>query len=446
MKLTDQEQVILKVIGSSVAEISRVIRAVGYPKATVKQVLVRLNEKGIVALHRHDYPRSLAPAERKLMIRIGSDYFNAVSMRKRNPEKKSKSKTVLKKTGRALKGFAQGALSAASQIFGAGAEALNPVRRKVRNKYIDLVIKGQAKKTPQGWKVGSKTFAQGRGTVNVSSGYYLDRSTGLVYAKRERNAAKKRVKRNAARTVSAAKTAKRRARASSQTGRKKATAKVRSVAKARKAPTRRASVNPTRKGMRKGYREAKRLSKITQGRYFSSESGQRKASRHEKRHARKGKSNPTPAVLAVVNPKSKAAQNRKEFAGEYRKDLPLRYPEGTPQGLSKLGKLLKIKTDRAVITPINNQTWLVRDLKGKLHIGTTSKDGLIWSGPAEDFGHVRRIEYEDVKKHLGYDHPQGFYHFMGEEDGIRPKLYADGRGGLKFKGGHYRITPEGIVT
>jgi hypothetical protein len=161
----------------------------------------------------------------------------------------------------------------------------------------------------------------------------------------------------------------------------------------------------------------------------------------------KGKRNPTPAVLAVVNrTKSKAAQNRKEFAGEYRKDLPLRYPEGTPQGLSKLGKLLKIKTDRATITPINNQTWLVRDLKGKLHIGTTSKDGLIWSGPAEDFGHVRRIEYEDVKKHLGYDRPQGFYHFMGEEDGIRPKLYADGRGGLKFKGGNYRITPEGIVN
>lgn len=157
--------------------------------------------------------------------------------------------------------------------------------------------------------------------------------------------------------------------------------------------------------------------------------------------------NPAPQVLAIVNrTKSKAAQNRKEFAGEYRKDLPLRYPEGTPTGLSKLGKLLTIKTDRAVITPINNQTWLVRDLKGKLHIGTTSKDGLIWSGPAEDFGHVRRIEYEDVKKHLGYDRPQGFYHFMGEEDGVRPRLYADGKGGLKFKGGNYRITPEGIVN
>ncbi len=239
MKLTDQEQVILKAIAhvghGGLAEVSKVIKAVGYPKATTKKILARLSEKGIVALHRHDYPASLTPEQRKLMVRIGRDYYNAVSVMKRNPKgkhlagatakqqrqyeailksikksgrykgrekevaartvraraknKSGKGKQALKTTGRALKSAARGILGAGSQILGAGAKALNPVRRKVRNKYIDLVIRGQAKKTPQGWKVGKKTFAQGRGTVSVSSGYYLDRHTGMVYAKRERNMA-----------------------------------------------------------------------------------------------------------------------------------------------------------------------------------------------------------------------------------------------------------------
>jgi hypothetical protein len=558
MKLTDQEQVILKAVGQGVAEVSRVIRAVGYPKATVKKVLVRLSEKGIVALHRHDWPASLKPEQRKLMVRIGRDYFNAVSMRKRNPQ--SKSKKALKTTGRALKSFAKGALSAGAQILGAGATALNPhgmsekawkaeenkwrksiaayrakgwtyqqikdrlwlkfgltldkltdesavfvpifgrsggftldlipplerrrMASKAKNKTIikakrvvvlnpkrkpakkavkrkrnldhkdsrhqvevskhwragglsqwqrahkagqkDLFGHGIKARNPDP-KHGSKTKAErldiARQTIGSSPVYIFKwvgkwhqslseppyHATGVVILYPDGSVKPLKRVRNASKSRTTKSVSKRRAGASRKTANR---SRVRSVAKARKAPVKRASK-----------RAVKKSSGV------------------------KGKRNPTPAVLAVVNrAKSKAAQNRKEFAGEYRKDLPLRYPEGTPQGLSKLGKLLKIKTDRAVITPINNQTWLVRDLKGKLHIGTTSKDGLIWSGAAEDFGHVRRIEYEDVKKHLGYDQPQGFYHFMGEEDGIRPRLYADGKGGLKFKGGNYRITPEGIVN
>src|SRR5262249_8476874 len=148
------------------------------------------------------------------------------------------------------------------------------------------------------------------------------------------------------------------------------------------------------------------------------------------------KRNPGPAVLALVNrASSKAGQNRKEFAGVYHKDTPVRFPEGTPQGISKLGRLVKIKTEFATVKPVHTHTWLCRDLKGKLFVGTTNKDGVIWHGPAEDFGRVQKIEYEDVKKHLGYDRPTQFYHFMGEEDGIQPTLYADGKGGLKFRGG-----------
>lgn len=79
---------------------------------------------------------------------------------------------------------------------------LNPgkaVRRKVRNGYLNLVIKGTAEKTPQGWKVGKKVITQGKGITSISSGYYLDKATGMIFAKRARNAPAKKAakKRNA---------------------------------------------------------------------------------------------------------------------------------------------------------------------------------------------------------------------------------------------------------
>lgn len=63
-------------------------------------------------------------------------------------------------------------------------------RRKYRNGYLDLVIMGHAKKTPSGWSLGGKTFKQGKGIVPASRrGYYLDKATGTVFSKRERNVA-----------------------------------------------------------------------------------------------------------------------------------------------------------------------------------------------------------------------------------------------------------------
>lgn len=83
--MTDREQVIIKAIthvgqGRTV-EVSKVIKAVGYPRATTKKILVDLANRGVVVLHRHDYPQSLSSVDRKMMIRIGRDYFGAVSMR-----------------------------------------------------------------------------------------------------------------------------------------------------------------------------------------------------------------------------------------------------------------------------------------------------------------------------------------------------------------------------
>ena len=60
--------------------------------------------------------------------------------------------------------------------------------KKKRNQaYVDLVIKGRAQLTNGGWKIGRKVIPQGRGVMRLSSGYYLDKSTGTVYAKRARN-------------------------------------------------------------------------------------------------------------------------------------------------------------------------------------------------------------------------------------------------------------------
>lgn len=383
MKLTDQEQVILKAIGSGVAEISRVIRSVGYPKATVKKVLVRLAEKGVVFLHRHDWPQSLKPEQRKLMVKIGRDYFNAVSMRKRNP--KSKTKTALKTTGRALKGLAKGALSAGAQILGAGATALNPVRRRTKKK-----------------------------------------------------AKKKASKRSASRTVSTAKTAKRRARTASKTTRKnpaaKTRSKFRSVAKARKAPARRATSNPTRKGLRRGYAKARRLSK---------KSGDTKTMRLAARYMKqKGIKHAPRPKRARKNPSAESI--RKTFAGQINGERDLFFPQGTPSGkLAKLGRLVSITTEEGTIKPVHGTAWLCADTKERLHIGSTTNAPL-YSGPARSFGKVTKVEYESSKPHLGYRGPIIWFHHMGEKGGTKPTLHADGKGGLKFKGGNYTLTTRGI--
>src|SRR5215475_2846125 len=64
----------------------------------------------------------------------------------------------------------------------------NPIRKRIKNegRYVDLVIKGQAKQTAEGWKVGGKTYPWGRGTTKISTRLFLDRNTGIVYAKKER--------------------------------------------------------------------------------------------------------------------------------------------------------------------------------------------------------------------------------------------------------------------
>jgi hypothetical protein len=466
-----------------VAEISRVIRAVGYPKAMVKKVLIGLSNKGAVSLYRHDWPASLKPEQRKLMVRIGRDYYNAVSVMKRNPKgkhlrsatakeqrqyeavlksiKKSgrykgrekevaartvfaqrqnpkrttgKGKTALKRTGQALKSFARGALESGAEILGAGAMALNPSRRRKK-----------AKKATK--RKRNKTVIKAKRVVVV-------------------NPKKKRVKRNASRSSHPNSSKTRRAGASRKTGQKAKPAKVRSVAETRKSATRRLAGRATKK--RNALKRVKMPAWIKTAIRRARREGADRAVASEMMHASKAQRDAFDQYLISIGHPSvyeagtqeyrikrfvkersgkrnpSAESIRKEFAGSVSGSRDLYFPQGTPTGkLAKLGKLVSITTEEGTIKPVSGTAWLCADTRGKLHIGSTTKAPL-FDGPKRSFGHVTKLEYESRKPHLGYRGPIIWFHRAGEENGVRPTLKTDGKGGLVFKGGDYRLTRRGI--
>ena len=158
-----------------------------------------------------------------------------------------------------------------------------------------------------------------------------------------------------------------------------------------------------------------------------------KAARGPARYAHRLGRNPT------------ASQIRKTFAGRHKKNSTLYFPDGTPQGIAKLGKLIKIKLKRGHPIALNNpagEVWLCCDENYRLHLGSTINAPL-YDGPARDLGEVKEIEYQEAKPHLGYPKTIWFHH-MGEEGGARPHLVVTKKGELKFKGGDYRITSRGI--
>lgn len=472
---------------------------------------------------------------------------------------------------------------------------------KVHNPYKDLVIKGFAQKTPQGWKIGRKTIPQGKGIVNVSSGYKLDRATGTVFTTRARNprnvsqgffdgngvfhpirssadydsgragegkgsavkhpVSKKRreAMRKASRTAKdkasyrvpiagdtrrprknvaqgffdgngvfhpirsssdydgekAGETGKKPIRTRSKKRKaslKKAgqTARLKAETKRRKSTTSRLASrslsksagilkgsgsqrqkrNPWRtrypeltgsekqiawaKSIRNSFvlniarerkvwidrlnrdpnlsaAEKKRMLGIynramgqaikeksakwwIDNKNMSPEDAARRLFREEYANDPRVRRNPSPA------------ENRREFAGRYSGDKDLYFPEGTPNGLSKLGTLKLIKAEAGSIKPTKGTVWLCRDQAGKLHLGTTKANAILFSGSAQSLGEIKVIEYDEAKPHLGEHRTVRWFHKMGEDTGERPTLYADGKGGLKIRGGAYRIEARGIVN
>jgi hypothetical protein len=372
-------------------------------------------------------------------------------------------------------------------------------RVKVRNAYVDLVIKGKAKKTPDGWRIGGKTFAQGRGTTKLSSGYYLDKHTGTVYSKRERNAAKKTRKRNldhkdSTHQVQVSKHWRSgglsqwqrahhagqhdlfshgiKARAKHNPNAKdsakweklwsayiKALADLDKPSKGAMSRTKWARLAKAEKAIQAfdpdayrrliaGKAHERRNPNATTAKSSHRPAKTVRAGSSRVRSARKSKKVASKsrkvATVKRARKNPSAEETRQKFAGSITGSKTLYYPVGTPQGvMAKLGKLVSITTARGTIKPVAGTAWLVADTRGKLHIGSTSPVPL-FDGPKQSFGKVSQIEYEDVKKHLGYNKPQIFFHHVGEENGKKPTLETDGKGGLCFKGGDYRITSRGL--
>ncbi|MDE2019804.1 MAG: hypothetical protein KGJ13_05680 [Patescibacteria group bacterium] len=391
-------------------------------------------------------------------------------------------------------------------------KAENPIRRKYRNGYLDLVIAGMAKRGSKGWRIGGKEIPFGQGIVPVKAGHFLDKKSGTIFQRVARNppkASPKRtynvvpfassvlgayarlklerggsvvavkrwlieqenvepslVHREVNRMVAEIQSAKSHlnpknvavgayyggafhpyrssddydeSRVGHPTRKKAKRAAVRKAIRTvtDKVETRKRKATTSRLAGRSLSRSVplKAGSKLRNPRYKADFIG-RQGMVKIKRSRRSGK-NPSPVA------------NRRAFAGTYTGQKKLYFPDGTPEGLSKLGRLVLLKTQRGTIKPTRrnpaDEIWLCQDQKGKLHIGATSTAPL-YSGTAQDLGEVTRLEYQEAKPHLGYDDPVVWFHKLGEETGERPTLHSDGKGGLRFKGGAYTIEPRGIVN
>lgn len=595
--MTDREQTILKAIAHAgrggLALISDVVRAVGYPKATTKKTLVELSEKGIVSLHRHDYPSSLAPADRKLMISLKGDYYNAVSVRKKNPRGKHlpglpakaqrEYEHVLKSEramGRTVKRAKQIAAGKVRKDYGRNPHGMGDKAWKAQE---NVYRKSIAAYRSKGW-----TFQQIKDRFWLRFGVTLDKLTDesatfvpifgreggfvldLVPPLERRRMASKAKKTNPRRkkntTVIKARKVVIRKVINSGVGRKAKGSRLVARAEALKTtakgakPKRRSVIkrkrnldhkdathqvqvskhwragglsqwqrahkagqhdlfahgikarNPSAKDSTKweklwgAYIKAlstldkpikganaraatarlakaeKAIQKFDPDAYKRLILGRKNPKRNDSRakHARSSrkaragasragrkaaksrkrprKRNATPltslvkkAVKAIKKAVKKkrnpsASQIRKNFAGRHDHDDRLIFPNGTPTGLAKLGRLVSISTDAGRVAPVNGTAWLCSDTKGKLHIGTPTKGHVVFGGPATNYGHVREIEYEESKPHLGYAKKTLFFHKLGEETGVKPRLVTDGKGGAKFIGGAYKIKREGIIN
>jgi hypothetical protein len=287
-------------------------------------------------------------------------------------------------------------------------------RRKYRNGYLDLVIRGTAEKTAQGWKVGKKLIPQGKGIAPLSSGYYLDKATGTVFAKRERNVAQGFFDGNGV-FHPIRSSADYDGGTAGETGGKPRHTR----SKKKLAATKKASATAR-------HLAATKARKATTSRL---------ASRSLFRSVPLKRARRNPSVTEI----------RERFSGQpVRQFSKMVAADGTPKKLAKLGKLVLIKAPGGKYIPLPSRTvWLCCDTKGKLHL--TADKGVLYEGTRVSLPEVSQIEYEEQKPHLGYPKKTIFFHKMGEEGGKKPVLIGDGKGGLKLRGGSYRIEREGIV-
>lgn len=141
-----------------------------------------------------------------------------------------------------------------------------------------------------------------------------------------------------------------------------------------------------------------------------------------------------------------AKQQFKDFHGYAPgKSVNVYIPDSAPtQGLSTLGEFYAFTFESGGNVKPLVKVWLLRDLKGRLHLGGTQAGAVMTNEPAGYIGTIKKIEYVAAKPHLGEPSKIIWFHRTGEEGGKQPSLFSDGKGGLLIKGGDYYITPEGI--
>ena len=143
---------------------------------------------------------------------------------------------------------------------------------------------------------------------------------------------------------------------------------------------------------------------------------------------------------------AQAKQQFRDFHGYAPgKSVDVYIPDSAPtQGLSTLGEFYAFTFKGGGNVKPLVKVWLLRDLKGRLHLGGTQAGAVMTNEPAGYVGTIKKIEYVAAKPHLGEPSKIIWFHRTGEEGGKQPSLFSDGKGGLLIKGGDYYITPEGI--
>jgi hypothetical protein len=304
-------------------------------------------------------------------------------------------------------------------------EALRPVEEKIAT-LKENMRKVQAKKNPEKKTSKGKTAlrATGRALKGATRGILAAGSqilgAGATALNPKRKKAVKKPKRKNKTIIKAKRVLIKRV---CNPKRKTATKGKRTIARAKKAKATRNASRVIR--TRKAAKSSRRISS-------SSRKPATTGSKKRVASTRKRKANPSPESI------------RKEFAGRHTKDSRLYFPDGTPQGLAKLGKIVLIKTKSGPIELVNRkgEVWLCVDTNKRFHLGSTINAPLF--DGARNFGEVKEIEYQESKPHLGYTKKIIWFHHMGEEGGKRPELTSNSKGELRFKGGDYRITTRGI--
>ena len=494
MNFTDQEIVILRAMNRLKAPgglilIADIIRSVNYPKATVKKVLLQLSGKGVVALHRHDFPQSLTPAQRKLMIALpggrrriggGSDYqyFHAAVVRdvsllpkeaRNNPMKRASKKRNPR--GQHIAGGSRKQQRAYTKILGSikASGKYRGRQKEVAARTARATVNTSRRKNKTIIKRAKRVIVLNRvlrlNPANEDVKFYRDlrakakkHADTLQKAWRETAAAMDK-EGNTQRGLSGEELKQSQARF--KVLRDKLYAIEERLGPARQEYERLANKVDEVKG-RKNPRRRRNSEKrdsdhpIEVTKHWRAGPPGYLTPWQRAHHAGQRQLFDTGIKPAAKrNPKKAKRRNAatskvkslfQKFSGKKaRREVTVMAAKNAPAKVSKLGRLRKIRLKSGQWYEFDGSKapYLAADSRHKLHI----VGGKYRANPSStDMGEIDKVVYEAAKPHLGKAHAKSgpYVHSFGEEGGSRPHLRIDGEGLMHITGGSYTIEAEGI--